>query len=129
MIYLLTQQIQNVGIQKIIFRGAVLGVSVDKINYDVRNIGDVSYFFLNTDRHTVGRVELYCKNINDKIEKLSITLTNNPIELMQSTITKEITPYVTSSSLTNEELARPFYEVDEKFDAIVSELRRNGLIV
>lgn len=129
MIYLLTQKVQKTGLQKIIFRGIVKGVSADNIVYETRNIGDVSYFFLNTSNHAIGRLELGCKNKDNEVEILSLTISPTAVEINQSLLATPVKAYKTDSEINNSELARPFGEIDSKFDAIVSELRRNGIIV
>ena len=126
---LLTPIIQRIGRQKVVLLGSIAGITIGGEAYEVRNNGAVSYLFIDTERFNVGRVELIARDSDGAIQKFALSIQQDPVDLNYDVINSPINGYRTSTEVNNENLQMPFDEVQNKFDALVDQLRRQGIIL
>jgi hypothetical protein len=126
---LLTPVIQKMGRQKVVLLGAIEGISIAGEVYEVRNNEAVSYLFIDTDRFSVGRVELIARDRDGTIRKFALSIQAEPVDLNYDVLNTPINGYRTNTEINNETLQMPFEEVQGKFDALVDQLRRQGIIL
>ena len=128
MIRLVTPIVQKIGRQKITIVGEVTACQVGSEIYQVRSNPQVSYFFLDTSKHSLGRHNLECMTA-DGLVVLAISLQSSPLVVNDSVIVKPIDAYKTYDVISNETFDRPFNEVQDKFDALLGQLRQQGIVI
>jgi hypothetical protein len=126
---LLTPVIQKIGIQKIVFIGSIKGLTINSVQYEVRDNGAVSYFFVDTSTLPLGRVVITAKDENGVIKNFAFNLQDEPVNVNNDVLNSPLCGYKTDSRLDNDSLQQPFSDVDQKFDALLDNLRRQGFIV
>lgn len=126
---LLTPIIQKIGRQKIVLLGSIKGITINGEAYEVRDNEAVSYLFIDTDRFAVGRIELIARDEHGTIRKFSLSLQAEPVDMNYDVLNSPINAYRTDTEINNENLQLPFEEVQGKFDALVDQLRRQGIIL
>ena len=89
----------------------------------------MSYLFLDTDRFSVGRVELIARDRDGSIRTFALSIQAEPVDLNYDVLNTPINGYRTNTEINNETLQMPFEEVQGKFDALVDQLRRQGIIL
>lgn len=126
---LLTPVIQKMGRQKIVLLGSVKGISIGGEAYEVRDNGAVSYLFIDTDRFSIGRTELIARDADNSVQVFSLSIQAQPVDLNYDVLNTPVDGYKTNTAINNETLQMPFDQVQGKFDALVDQLRRQGIIL
>jgi hypothetical protein len=126
---LLTTVIQKMGQQKIVLLGSIKGISINGKSYEVRDNGAVSYLFIDTDSFNVGRSELLARDDSGSVRVFSFMIQKEPVDLNYDVLNTPVDGYKTNTKIDNESLQMPFDQVQGKFDALVDQLRRQGIIL